>query len=419
MSADRLERRLPEVLTELSLPVMPDYIDSLLSRTERMSQRPRWSLPERWIPVSTFEATLAGRRPASLRPMIVLAIVAALIAASLVWYVGSQRHDPPPFGLARNGVIVTNNVGGDIVSIDPQTGDVRTLVAGPNLCCPAFSPNGRVFDYLRVPVDGADPTALVIANADGTTIREVPAERLRGLGYGEWSPSSEKDLLVTSAGVIVVDVATGTITPVTAPFQVTKASWIGMTGDLLLSNVVNPDTPDNLVRFARLNAGADAPTELATLPYAVFEPEMSPDGTKFLYFIWGPEDRLHGRIHVYDLATNEDFPVTSELATDELHSVEDPHWSPDGSLIVAVWMYADGDQLGIIPAMGGDTVFVGPRIQEGFGEGSGFRFAPDGESILVHYGIDNSTWLLPVNGDPGHEVAWTVTNEWGWQRLAP
>src|SRR6185503_1607697 len=62
MSIDRLERRLPEVLTELSLPVMPDYVDNLLSRTERMSQRPGWSFPERWFPVRTIPAGLSLRR---------------------------------------------------------------------------------------------------------------------------------------------------------------------------------------------------------------------------------------------------------------------------------------------------------------------------------------------------------------------
>jgi len=31
MSIDRLERRLPEVMTELALPRIPDYVDELLS----------------------------------------------------------------------------------------------------------------------------------------------------------------------------------------------------------------------------------------------------------------------------------------------------------------------------------------------------------------------------------------------------
>src|SRR6185503_3839333 len=102
MSIDRLERRLPEVLTELSLPRVPDYVDDLLSRTERMPQRPGWTFPERWFPVSAITSALQARRPLSLRPLIILAIVAALIVASLVWYVGSQRRPAPLTGLARN-----------------------------------------------------------------------------------------------------------------------------------------------------------------------------------------------------------------------------------------------------------------------------------------------------------------------------
>jgi hypothetical protein len=420
MSADRLERRLPEVLTELSLPVMPDYIDNLLSRTERMSQRPRWSLLERWIPVSTFEATLAGRRPVPLRPLIVLAIVAALLAASLVWYVGSQKHLPPLIGLARNGFVVTNDSKGDIVKVDPATGDIDTLVTGGDLCCAAMSPNGQYIDYLRVLTDGADPAALFFANADGSTIRELPSNLLPGLQHSEWSPASDTYLVTSATGTFTFDIASGAVTRVTAPFAVTRASWIGTTGDLLLSSLVNGGASGNTVRVFRLSAGSTDPTPVATLEWAVSEPEVSPDGSKFLYFIWADETRLHGRVHVYDLTSNQDMPVTSEDAGEPDHNVLDPHWSPDGTLILSEWLFAGYDQLGLSPATGGDPIFIGPKSPEnGIGEGSGFRFSPDGKSVLAHYGFDGSTWLLPVNGDPGRQVSWSVTDEWGWQRLAP
>ena len=96
MSMDRLERRLPEVLTELSLPAMPDYVDSLLSRTERTPQRPGWTFPERWFPVSTITAAFAPKRSIPLRPLIVLALLAALVAGALAFYVGSHQRQPAP-----------------------------------------------------------------------------------------------------------------------------------------------------------------------------------------------------------------------------------------------------------------------------------------------------------------------------------
>ena len=120
MSIDRLERRLPEVLTELSLPSTPDYVDTLLSRTARTPQRPGWSFPERWIPVSTITSALPVRRPISLRPLIVFAVLLALIVASIAFYVGSRPRPAPLTGLARNGAVVTTSAGVGIVAIDHE-----------------------------------------------------------------------------------------------------------------------------------------------------------------------------------------------------------------------------------------------------------------------------------------------------------
>jgi len=131
MSIDRLERRLPDVLTELALPRVPDYVDTLLSRTERTPQRPGWTFPERWFPVSTIATTLPSWRRPAIRPMIAIAVVVALVVAALALYVGSQKRVPPPFGLARNGAVITADSAGNIVSVDPSTNGIRTLVKGP------------------------------------------------------------------------------------------------------------------------------------------------------------------------------------------------------------------------------------------------------------------------------------------------
>ena len=423
MSIDRLERRLPEVLTDLSLPVMPDYIDTLLSRTERMPQRPGWTFPERWFPVSTITSALAPRRPISLRPLIVLAVVAALIAGALAIYVGSQQQLPPPFGLARNGLITTASAAGDIVLLDPKDGSTRTIVAGPNLCCSAFSPNGRYVDYLRLPPGQPDgePTALVIADMHGATIAEVPGSNLVGLSHGEWAPTSDKELLTTAEGGIIVEVPSGNVTSVNAPGRIMQASWIGVTGDILLTYLVNVDNGPGYsyqtLRVARLEAGETAPTTVTEIQYAVGAPLVSPDGSKFLYFIWGPEERLHGRVHVFDFASKRDIAITSEDANEPEHNVEDPHWSPDGARIAAAWFFAGYDQVGITDAVSGATTFIGPKFPGGFPQGTLMQFTPDGESLLLRG--DDVTWLLPVDGSPGQQVPWHLEPEWGWQRLAP
>ena len=78
MSIDRLERRLPEVLTELSLPRVPDYVDDLLSRTARTPQRPGWTFLERWFPVSAITDAMSLPQRLPLRPLVAIAILVVL-----------------------------------------------------------------------------------------------------------------------------------------------------------------------------------------------------------------------------------------------------------------------------------------------------------------------------------------------------
>jgi hypothetical protein len=314
MSSDQLERRLPEILTELSLPRVPDYTEALLGRTARMSQRPAWTYPERWFPVSTLTTALAPIRRPVLRPLIILAVLVALVVASVAWFVGSQRHLPAPFGPARNGVIVTTNAAGDVVTVDPATNVSRTLLAGPNMCCPRISGDGQRVALLRVPNDGADPTALVVMNIDGTTVREMPASLLSGLGELAWSPQGDRLLLTTASGPKIVDVASGGVTSINAPSDITGAAWIGTSGDILLTAHVADTAPSgSTLDVYRLPAGSTGgATRITTLQHAVDVPQVSPDGSRFLYFVWGVEDRTHGRIHVFTFATGKDVAVTPE-----------------------------------------------------------------------------------------------------------
>jgi sugar lactone lactonase YvrE len=76
---DRLERRLPDGLTDLADPRVPSYLDDILADTARKRQRPAWSFLERWLPM-----TLVLRRPATappLRAAWVLILAAALALA--------------------------------------------------------------------------------------------------------------------------------------------------------------------------------------------------------------------------------------------------------------------------------------------------------------------------------------------------
>jgi Tol biopolymer transport system component len=341
-------------------------------------------------------------------------VTLALIVAAVGLYVGTQKHLPPLYGLARNGFVLASNGNGGVVSVDPATGTRHTLVAGPNLCCATISPDGQHISYLHVPTPDADPAALTIANIDGTTVRDIPGDIIKGLDWLAWNPSSDRVLLSDTYSAQIVDVASGALTKLTGPDRVNRAAWIGTTGDALLTSMVS----DTVNRIYRMPAGATSnPKLIAEIQYLVAPPQVSPDGSKFLYFIWGPEERLHGDIHVFDLATGSDTAITEEAFSDSL-MWENPNWSPDGSKIAAELYQSDGGfRIAVIPATGGDPVVVGPNYPEGT-NGAHIQFSPDGQSLLVTFNKDGATWLLPVGGGQGQQVSWSSSEDLDWQRLA-
>jgi Tol biopolymer transport system component len=423
MSIDRLERRLPEVLTELSLPRVPDYTDALLSRTERMSQRPGWTFPERWIPVSTITDALPLGQRLSVRPLIAIALLVVLAIVSVILIAGAQPRPAPPFGLARNGaVLVTDD--GNIAAVDPITGSKRTLAAGSNLCCASVSPDGLRFAYSHIPAPGADPVGLTVANLGGSAIRVIPDDVANASWY-EWSPAGDKLLLTRVTGADIIDLASGQLTsvrPNADRYEVTRASWIGTTGDILFSQrIAETQATGATMKFLRLPAGATTGArELGTAQSVVGDASVSPDGTKFLYFIWGPQERLQGKIHVFDLATGTDKAITPEVdvAPANVTEWENPVWSPDGSHIAAELYTAGPNHIVVIPAAGGDPVIVGPEFPTGTG-GAFIQFSPDGASLLVTYHFNDQTWLLPTSGGAGQQVTWATNDQNVWQRLAP
>ena len=102
---ERVEPRLSELLTELAAPSLPDYTDDVLARTAGLRQRPRWTLPERWLPMGVLAQRSVYMPRIPWRTVIVAALLIVTLAAVLAW-AGSQRRVAPPFGLARNGLIV-------------------------------------------------------------------------------------------------------------------------------------------------------------------------------------------------------------------------------------------------------------------------------------------------------------------------
>ena len=196
-SFDRFERSLPVLLDELAVPRTPDYFDDILARTAAMRQRPGWSFPERWLPVSAFSGRLAAapRIPWRLAGAVALLLLAGLV--SLLIAGGRTAHLPAPFGPAANGRIVFTDDRGQIVIGDPTTSQFVIAPVGLGNQRPQFAPDGAHLAFLRGITGG---NALVVTRADGTGETVISPEPLPPVSFMTWSPDSQQVAVLIQNG---------------------------------------------------------------------------------------------------------------------------------------------------------------------------------------------------------------------------
>ena len=190
---DRVEPRLAELITELAAPSLPDYTDDVLARTAGLRQRPRWTLLERWLSMGVLAQRSAYIPRVPWRAVIVAALLIVVVAATLAW-VGSQHRAAPPFGPARNGLIMYT-VDGDLFSWDPESGMSRPLLEGPtDDFTGIYSRDGTKLAFLRRerPAANGEPEliSIQVANADGTNPLDVTGP-LDAPDQWDWSPAGD------------------------------------------------------------------------------------------------------------------------------------------------------------------------------------------------------------------------------------
>ena len=124
----KFEEALRLALQEDAGTAQTDYLTDILVQTVASRQRPAWTYPSRWLPMSVITSRAAAVPRVPVRALIAVGLIALLIIGGLA-FAGSRPKVPPPFGLAGDGLMAYSWTG-DIRSVDLATGKQATIVGG-------------------------------------------------------------------------------------------------------------------------------------------------------------------------------------------------------------------------------------------------------------------------------------------------
>jgi Tol biopolymer transport system component len=398
---DRLERDLTAWFDDTAAPRTPDYTDDILRQTVRMRQRPRWMFPERWLPASVVTLGRQTLRPVPWRTVGLLAILALLLAAALALYVGSRPRLPAPFGPAANGLVAYSK-GGDIFTVDPDTGERRAIVTGPETDDgPQWSLDGTRLVFLRATDGGILP---VIANADGSDQLVAKTAPLYWADPGSlvWSPDGRSIALSAflhgAPTMYIIDAIDGDVRAPDFDYVELEPYWRPPDGRELLAL-----GGTGSARGLFLVSVDDGTVTELTLPEGD-RSELRPSG-------WTPDGRRFafmqgGETHVVDLVTGAETVIGVAYAK----------LSNDGRRVVGI----NGDEtrtwLCVASIDGGPCVRISEIFAGSWDEG--FRWSPDDEWIITTRS-DDAVFLLDPDGGSQPQPSWLDDGAESWQRKAP
>jgi Tol biopolymer transport system component len=388
MSTDRLvriERTLPSLFDELADARTPAYLDAAIVTARVPSTRMPW------------------------RQLGVVALIAILVAAMLAAYIGSQRHLPPPYGLARNGVVSFVTPTGDLAIGDPRDGGHEIVVDEQRqVRAPSFSLDGTRLAYQRLDPDGVRVLVVDLERRQPVEVAKI----LDATDTLQWSPDGSR-LTFLNRGQVWIARTDG---------SGSKALDLAMTADAEIE-WRPPDGKELVVRGKRdekaalflLDVDGSNVRQITPMTSGEFDYlwlTWSPDGSRLAY------SKAHPReVHVVDVDRGVDTLIQGDTGIGLMF----PRWSPDGTrLAVMTWLREVPVQvrIGVIPTDDATphVTLTGPT----FGTGIQHDWAPDGTTILASEWGSSQPWLLEPGGGPGTRLDMSASfPDWvEWQRLA-
>ena len=421
----RFERSLPGILDDLSAGPSPDFLDDVFARTARMRQRPGWTFPERWLPMTDIARTRAYAPAPPWRLIAVALLLISLVVAALL-VAGSQRNVAPPFGPARNGEIVYDRAG-DLYVGNPDTGVSRLLVGGPEVdSSPSYSPDGTEVAFFRAAEGRESSVHIWAVNADGSNLHQVTRLPITDAIWATWTPDSRHLAVIDSVGpgrLELLDVEG-------------KEPPIRPAPDLTVDSLAfrPPDGQEIAVRaivdgrYGVYAIKADGSGQRTILePTVPGDIDMhagtmvyTPDGERLFYQSYTETNSAGspGCCQLWVVNADGTNPQPFEPNGTAWSGV--PTVSPDGRW-VSYWYVGDDaptQQVRVAAADGSGTVITtGPAMSNFFP----WLWSPDSSRILMmpEDGSTTSAYLIDPAGGSWSTVPWESGSGLDWQRLAP
>jgi Tol biopolymer transport system component len=431
MTSDRrFDRDLPDLLAELAPRATPDYRDDIVQQTALMRQRPAWTFPERWLPVSVITTHAFAAPPVRWRVVGLVALLLLALVVGLVIFAGSQRHaPPPPFGPAANGVVAYEK-SGDIYTVDPVTGASTAVISGPEADInPRWSRDGTRLAFERK-VDGdSGPGVLYVARADGSNAVMLNTSPLNIDSYS-FSPDGTELLISYGTGAgfpkILLAATDGSgFRDIGLSMPAASAAWRPPDGSEILFTGVDTGNDCCAIKAVDAKTGRIR-TILGIDPSGLSRgfAQWSPDGSLISFAAWdGAGEGLTVQTHIIAADGTGERILPSPTGT-KWQGTES--WSNDGTRMLVIRGYApdsagarpvaipvDGSSTGVEIELPGVVNAVNPVAWE---------WAPDDSLILGATGDDGAhldqVLLDPIAGT-SRSLPWSSVSLPSWQRIAP